>query len=298
MELFKILEELEQQILKIGRVLGPRWAACILRSALAVWRAYPALYNFFTTRTNHSGIAAHLCNKYFLADLALMIDILQEMSLLSNALQARSVTLPRAEKPIKRSIKAFEMLKENKGTFEKEINDRVASDAFKDIQITENHRVVSLPRQRFLEVIIENMKKRLMDFDHLTSKNNNKQNDNKLHELLNLLEPVTWNIQEVVVPWKAAEDKLNQFIKIVHHDIPINDFRDYVESVLQNFNNPVISQSVQKARHIVSTIAVSSADAERGFSRMNIIYSDKRNLLTVGNVSNLMTINLIGLSLD
>jgi len=88
MQLFKISEMLGQQILNIGRVLGPRWGACCLRSALAVWRAYPALYKYFSSEAKHSGMAARLCNKYFLEKLALMIDILQEISLLSNALQA------------------------------------------------------------------------------------------------------------------------------------------------------------------------------------------------------------------
>ena len=87
MQLFKISEELGQQILKIGRVLGPSWAACSLRSVLAVWRAYPALYKYFSSEAKHSGMAARLCNKHFLEDLALMIDILQEISLLSNVLQ-------------------------------------------------------------------------------------------------------------------------------------------------------------------------------------------------------------------
>ena len=78
------------------------------------------------------------------------------------------------------------------------------------------------------------MKERLMDCDHLTSKNNDQKNDKKLHELLNLLEPDTWNIEEVVVPWKAAEERLSRFNEIFHHNIPINDFRDYVEIVLKN----------------------------------------------------------------
>ena len=43
-----------------------------------------------------------------------MLDILQEITLIFNALQARSVSLPMAEKLIKRTTKAFEMLK--KGT--------------------------------------------------------------------------------------------------------------------------------------------------------------------------------------
>ena len=43
-------------------------------------------------------MAARLSNKYFLDNVALMIDILQELSFLSEALQGRCVTLTRAEK--------------------------------------------------------------------------------------------------------------------------------------------------------------------------------------------------------
>ena len=145
-------------MLKIGRVLDPRWASCNLRSALAVWRTYPALYRYFTPNTKFSGIAVRLCNKNFLRDLALMIDILHDTLLLSNALQARGTGLFRAEKLIKRSIKAFELLKDNMGRYEKEIEKRFASDAFKEIQFIENHRFVSLPRQMLLDAIIKNMK--------------------------------------------------------------------------------------------------------------------------------------------
>ena len=119
MQLFKISEMLGQQILKIGRVLGPRWAPCSLRSALAVWRAYPALYKYFSSEAKPSRMAARLCNRYFLENLTLMIDVLQEISLLSDALQAKNLTLTKAEQLIKRTITAFEMLKESKGTYEK-----------------------------------------------------------------------------------------------------------------------------------------------------------------------------------
>ena len=119
MQLFKISEMLGQQILKIGRVLGPRWAACSLRSALTVWRAYPALYKYFSSEAKHSGMAARLCNRYFLENLVLMIDILQEISLLSDALQARNLPLTKAELLVKKTVKVYEMLKESKGTYEK-----------------------------------------------------------------------------------------------------------------------------------------------------------------------------------
>ena len=94
------------------------------------------------------------------------------------------------------------------------------------------------------------------------------------------------------------QKKLRKFSKVFHHEISINEFRDYVENVLQNCSNLAkaeVPSSVQKAKNIISAIAVSSAEAERGFSKMNIlqVYSDKRSRLTVENVANLMIINLI-----
>ena len=55
-------------------------------------------------------------------------------------------------------------------------------------------------------------------------------------------------------------------------------------------------QVLEKAKRIVSAIAVSSAEDERYFSTMNVIYSDKGSRLLVENVRNLMTIDLLGLT--
>ena len=230
MQLFKISEMLGQQILKIGRVLGPMWAACSLRSVLTVWHAYPALYKYFSSEATHSGMAACLCNRYFLENLASMIDILQEISLLFDALQARNLTLTKSEQVVKRTIKAFEMLKESKGTYEKKIDDIAASECFKDIHLVENNKVVRLPRQKLLEAVTENMKKRLMNCDNLISKNN--EQDDIFHDLINFLDPNSWNIEEVVVPWLSTEEKLRKFSEAFHHEISINEFRDYMENVL------------------------------------------------------------------
>ena len=200
-----------------------------------MWRAYPALYKYFSSEAKHSGMAASLCNRYFLENLALMIDILQEISLLFDALQARNLTLTKAEQLVKRTIKVFEMLKESKGTYEKKIDDIAASESFKDIHFVENNKVISLPRQKLLKAVTENIKKRLMNCDNLISKNN--EQDNIFHDLINFLDPNSWNIEEVIVPWLSAEEKLRKFSKVFHHEISINEFRDYVENVLQNCSN-------------------------------------------------------------
>ena len=59
----------------------------------------------FCSDTKFLGMAARMSNKYFLYDLVLMLDILQEISLLSNALQARGVSLPMAGKKSKGQLK-------------------------------------------------------------------------------------------------------------------------------------------------------------------------------------------------
>ena len=96
----------------------------------------------------------------------------------------------------------------------------------------------------------------------------------------------------------AVENKIGKLYEFLHHEVSINDFRDFVENVLNSSLHVLIPQSVQRAKNIINTIAISSAEAERGFLLMNLIYTDKRGSLFVKKVSNLMIINLIGLLLD
>ena len=169
---------------------------------------------------------------------------------------------------------------------------KLASDNFKNIVFSKNCKFVNLPREKLFDSIIRNMQKRLMDSNHLLTRKGD-EGSNLLHELIHLVEPHSWNIEEVTVPWMEAEEKLGRFQEILSYNI--NDFRDYVEDVLQNGENHTMPPSIRKAKSIVGAIAVSSAEAERGFSKMNVLYSDKRSRLLVENVSNMMTIDLLGL---
>ena len=56
-----------------------------------------------------------------------------------------------------------------------------------------------------LDAIIKNMKKRLVANDHVKSISTEQEN---VLELFNLLNQNTWNLEEAVVPWVAAEIKL------------------------------------------------------------------------------------------
>lgn len=53
-------------------------------------------------------------------------------------------------------------------------------------------------------------------------------------------------------------------------------------------------KTILKAKKIANTIAVSSAEAERGFSLMNTIVTKLRTSLTIDHIADLMSINLLG----
>ena len=294
--LFEASEDLGIQITKIGRVLGPRWAACSLRAVIAVWRAYPALHKVFKGEKKFSGLATRLENKNFIKDLALMIDILTEIANLSVALEARGVGLERAERLIKRTLKAFRTLKSTQGCYEQKVERAVSSEDYRDIKFVENLKFVCLPRDKLIDALMTNLEKRLLSYDNLTSTSvsQNNQDPVQLFDTINLIQPHTWKIEEIEVPWFAAEQKLEIFEQIFQHEILVNDYRDFVENVIENFQNPVVPASVLKAQNIVNTMAVSSAEAERGFSLMNTIMSTRRSRLIISNVSNIMTIAMIG----
>ncbi|CAM4409992.1 unnamed protein product [Lepidochelys kempii] len=266
-ELKQVSEELYIEIIKIGRVFGPRWASCSLRAVKAVRRAYPALFLIFEKINIFSGMEKRLRNKEFLKDLALMIDILDEIALLSNALQARQLSLTKADKLIKRMIDFFIQLKDSFGIHENKINEMIASDAFKCIEFEDNVRFKSLPRDKIIECIIEKMKARLLNKNHIKYKEDNlghSSNTPKIVELFSVIDPTSWNIEEVRLPWKSGEEKVHELNKFIKFVVDLNDFCDFVENNIQSKHLPD-PETIRKAKQIMNTIAITSAEAESFF---------------------------------
>lgn len=96
-ELGQACRELDQQFLKIGRVLDVRWVSSSLRAVEATWKSFPALCKHFQdasadthcdgkTRSKFAGLLKKLSSVEFLEDLALMCDVLKELSMLSKEL--------------------------------------------------------------------------------------------------------------------------------------------------------------------------------------------------------------------
>lgn len=72
-----------------------------------------------------------MSNPRFLYDLALIIDILEELSILSNALQAHSATFQKADKLVRHTVRALSALKDNLGCHEEQIQRLIQSEAYK-----------------------------------------------------------------------------------------------------------------------------------------------------------------------
>uniref|UniRef100_A0A8C5MST2 DUF4371 domain-containing protein n=1 Tax=Leptobrachium leishanense TaxID=445787 RepID=A0A8C5MST2_9ANUR len=145
-ELFECAKELEVQILKIGKVFTVRWVASSQRAIRAVWESYPALHSHLvkaSTSSEHttkqksvfSGLNKVLTSEEYLLNLAGVADAVQEMGLLSEALQRDDITLPRAYQLINRSVRAIEKMKDMPGKHLKEAMESLEKGNFKGVTI-------------------------------------------------------------------------------------------------------------------------------------------------------------------
>ena len=70
---------------------------------------------------------------------------------------------------------------------------------------------------------------------------------NETVELFDIIDPKTWLIHEVQVPWITAEDKLDDLNRVLHYEISKNDFRDFVKIVLKDCVQPELPAGIKKS---------------------------------------------------
>ena len=101
----------------------------------------------------------------------------------------------------------------------------------------------------------------------------------------------TWP-PDVTTPWIEGEQKLHSFCKrfALDYSKAQTGFRDLIDSD-EDSNIPA---DLQQVITTISTIPVTSADAERGFSTMNLICNPLRNRLGIPRISNLLFASLVG----
>ncbi|KAL4082353.1 hypothetical protein QTP88_030035 [Uroleucon formosanum] len=282
-------ESLNEIFLKIGRVLDVRWVASSYRTVKVVWKMYPALYKHFKeasedkyrdqkTRSKYKGLCKRLESLQFLSDLALMCDVLSELSQLSLDLQSRDATLIQADKKIKRTIRVIDSLKTINGDYYAEAVEAIEQMMFKDIPLCNNIKLVCINKNQFITSIINNLNMRLLD---------NNEEDKIIIQDIQILDKKAWPA-DVNIRFGEQEVKrlCNRFL--LNQEKTLRGLRILIDEETNEI------EELNEINNLIKTIPCSTAECERGFSLMNIICTDIRSRLTIHNISNLMMINING----
>lgn len=251
-----------------------------------IWKTFPALYNHLYNASNDStkdkktqskyiGLYKKLESPQFILDLALMCDILIELSYLSNQLQSHAITLLQADQFIKRTIRVVESFKSKDGEHISEAKVAQINMVFKTITLTNNQKLICINPNQFITSACNNLKSRLLDSnEHETLILNNIQ----------ILNKNTWPRD---VDIRHGENEIQRLGRrfLLNTSVLVQEMRHFIHTGTMN-------EEITELNMLIKTLPVSTAECERGFSLMNIICSDLRSKLTIKNISNLMFINI------
>lgn len=237
----------------------------------AVLDGYAALHRTFSTaaddpsrtskvRAEFAGLARHLKSDTFLQNLALMYDALQELSDLSEALQSSTLSLSRAHRLILRQIDVFKGRKETGVECLPVAVNAVEEGLYNGITLRSGTSTERISRAQFYQALVDSMNARLLP-----------QKDKSLCDLVNTVLPSQW--PETLSP-EYGECELKSLCQ--RFLIPFTGelktaYRDYKES-----KGASVEKAMRRVSTYVETLPVSTADCERGFSRMNVICDELR----------------------
>jgi hypothetical protein len=292
-ELEQCASELGQEVNKIGKVLDVRWVASSNRSVKAVWKSYEALHKHFISiassrdskakdKATFAGLAKHLESAVFIQNLALMNDALQELSELSEYLQANEMTLQRSQRLITKEIDVFKGRKDTGGEYMAIASIAVENGVFCGVKLTTGKQSETIKQSQFYQALVDSMESRLLA-----------DNDKPLCNLIDTVFPSVWPDN---LPIEYGEKELTTLCTtlLCRQTSQLKfAYREFKDS-----KGLSLPPSVKILLNTINTIPVSTAECERGFSRMNIICSPLRSTVTVKHISQLMFVGLVGPPLD
>ncbi|XP_041845659.1 E3 SUMO-protein ligase KIAA1586-like [Melanotaenia boesemani] len=284
-ELVNAAAEVGSQLLRIGRILDVRWVASSFRTVRAVWTSLGALVQHFKNacsdeirstkeRQMYRGLLNRVQSPEFICDLGLMYDTLHELSVLSQELQSRSITLLRAEHLLKRSIRVIQSFKESPGEKYSEALEAKQTGEYRSITLKTNAKLKSINPGQFLQSLVNNLEQRLSFEDETVMD-------------LSILDQSKWPSKPSI---RHGEEQVKRLCKRFNlcTDQALNGMWDLLE---EPSSEP---KDLKPLINCMKTFPVSTAECERNFSLMNNISSDKRAVLLISNISKLMIINING----
>ena len=303
-QLNDVARNLHVHLKKIGKVFDVRWVASSYRTANAIWSDYGALVKHFNElsrddivksneRYTYSGIVSKLTTKEFIQDLALVKDCLTALAELSETLQNRTMTINMANKHIKWTISAlksmqsgvangqyaFDKIQENLSV-EAEGEHKVTFMGVDLKEFTRRTQYQSFSHGRFIQVLIDNVSARLSI-----------ETQEPCLKLIDVLYPENWP-EDYDIPWLEGENTIRHLCErfFIPQEGIIPSFREYMSNPMK------VPGQIQKSMiyGLAMMIPVSSSEAERGFSQMNLVSTSSRSVLTIQNVSSLLFIGVNG----
>lgn len=294
-ELHDVAFSLNEEIMKIGAIFNIRWVASSLRTVKAVWNSYNALAAWFLQASNDTSrgskerstftsLHTHLTSEYFVANLALMYDCLDELASLSLALQSNSITIIEAHNKVVLARQALEALKDKAGVYESKIPTK-----FSIVQLRKHVKgSIKIPRAQFIQAIIDSIDARM--FCNITSEKD------LYGELINhgkILDKSGWSEENIGSP-VFADDSVRYLCEKLGLDKD-GSMRSYVDGFREFVRSGGKENDASKhLKATFATLAVSSAECERGFRAMNAILTKQRASLLLESISANLFIYIVG----
>ncbi|KAK0133590.1 E3 SUMO-protein ligase KIAA1586 [Merluccius polli] len=193
-----------------------------------------------------------------------MYDALSELGNLSQQLQAHSVTLLRAEKLLKRTIRVLASFKDSPGEKLEEALAAQTLGHLGSVPLESNGKLTRINPKQFLQSLINNLEKRLSFEGEM------------LHDL-SVLDTGNWPSSPGIRHGEAQVKRLCRRFNLGEEQA-VNGMRDFLEHPDSEPEN------LKPLMQCMQTIPCSTAECERGFSLMNNICTDKRSTLLLSNV--------------
>ncbi|XP_078504031.1 E3 SUMO-protein ligase KIAA1586-like [Lissotriton helveticus] len=299
LELKECAEALDVQLCRIGRVLDTRWVASSFRTVEAIWNAYPALYKHFnsaaddgsrdsSTRNMYTGLGRRLSSIQFVANLGLMYDALQELSELSLELQKRDSTIIDSHRAICRQIAVFEAMVDRQGNHFSLCKKAMEENIFQGVVLHKGKTTDKIIEQgQFFRSLAENLRHHLLSTGGTNSADKKAEYDTLISEV-KVLYKQYWPDELPVLYGESDIESLCKRFNIASRET-MRAYREYKES-----GGKEIKRQFKELLMAIHTIAISTAECERGFSQMNLICTSTRASLVTQTISSLMFLNLVG----
>ncbi|XP_060761422.1 E3 SUMO-protein ligase KIAA1586-like [Neoarius graeffei] len=300
-ELSECAHNLHITLRRIGRVFNVRWVASSCRAVDAVWHSYAALAQHFrgasedSTRDSREmakfqGLLSKLCSITFLKNLALMADVLTELKNLSEILQNRRITLPKAHDIMMTYIKWIESLTGYPGQHTVEACQAESDMKFKgeDLKVDKSPIIDSA---QFIQAVADSLSERLFTTTANRAQASvaaqRKESYTALMSQMAVLDPEKWDHDNP----RHGEDE----VRALCHALHVNEKTTHLGFVeYKASGGRSIPSNMKKLCIAVDTLSASNADCERGFSTMNNIITEYRSNLTIKNTANLLFVSTVG----